>query len=295
MATALIGLSALAPLQKVEEETPFLTPEQRYGGPVDPYHSQHGELARPYPWESSITQGGSHGPYGPENQLLGDDYWFTFNGGGDESQDPDFDYNMPNVTKSHGAPHTVTISGPLPSQYGAICTQSDQSYPEHSQGTNASKKMQTWDDPLQDHWAELLNNTPGHDDLVPVTGQVSFQSSGFGVNDRLSNTYAKRNTFGYETAHAHRRYATGSIPGNYMWMRPGGRPMVKGLPGPARPAIGIGSPFEGDDLGMAFGIDGAILQTQPTEYVPPPSPYLASANENVSYGNPYGTDGFEAW
>jgi hypothetical protein len=53
--------------------------------------------------------------------------------------------------------------------------------------------------------------------------------------------------------------------------------MVKGLPGPARPPIGIDSPFAGDDLGQAFGINGALLQNVPSEYVPPPQPTLSAS------------------
>jgi hypothetical protein len=92
----------------------------------------------------------------------------------------------------------------------------------------------------------------------------------------------------------HRRYAAGHLPGNYMWMRPQGRPLFKTLAGPARPAIGNESPFAGDDLGFAFSYDtGAVLQSTPQEYVPPPSP-----NVNTYapvYDDPYGTQAIEIW
>lgn len=291
--SGLTGLSALAPLQKVQIANSEATPEERYGGPVNPYHSNVGEMARPYPWQSSLDPSGSHGPYGLENQLLGDEFWFI-EPGGIPQDDPAFDMEMPNVTKSHGAPHNVTLSGAVPSQYDAICNQLPQSAAMHGAGTNASTQMATWDEPLQDHWYEIWNVTPGHTDIPMAPGAIGNNAFGFGVNDRPMNAYAKKNQFGYEDAHMHRRFAMSSIPGNYMWMRPGGRPLVKSLAGPARPATGADSPFFGDDLGTAFDYHGAILSTQPTEYVPPPQPYLAPSI-SVQYGNAYGTDGIELY
>jgi len=291
--TGFSGLSGLAPLQQVEIANPLATPEERYGGPVNPYHQNVGEQARPYPWQSSLDPSGSHGPYGIENQMLGDEYWFI-EPGGDPSQDPAFDYEMPNVSKSHGAPHHVTLSGKIPSQYDAICEQIDQSAEMHGAGTNASTGMLTWDEPLQDNWQEIWNVTPGHTDIPKAPGAIGNNAFGFGVNDRPMNAYAKVNAYGFDSAHMHRRYAFNTIPGNYMWMKPGGRPMVKSLAGPARPAVGSDSPFYGDDLGISFGIDGAVLQSIPNEYVPPPQPYLAPST-NTQYGNPYGTDGIELY
>jgi hypothetical protein len=71
-----------------------------------------------------------------------------------------------------------------------------------------------------------------------------------------------------------------------MWMTPTGRPLMKTLPGPARPAIGENSPFTGQDLGASFSYNGAILQNVPTEYVAPPQPNLTTppaADSNDSY------------
>jgi hypothetical protein len=101
-------------------------------------------------------------------------------------------------------------------------------------------------------------------------------SSGFmwGTRDR-TQSMARQNEYGFDSAHMFRRWAVGAIPGNHMWMRPGGRPLVKSLPGPARPAVGVDSPFHGDDLGASFSIDGAMLQNVPTEYLPPPAVKLA--------------------
>jgi len=79
-----------------------------------------------------------------------------------------------------------------------------------------------------------------------------------------------------------RRFATGSIPGNYMWLKPGGRPLYKTMAGPARPAVGENSPFAGQDPTLAFGTLGGILTDLPAEYEAPPQPALAQAMPDVS-------------
>ena len=149
-----------------------------------------------------------------------------------------------------------------------------QSYELHSDGTNAEARSNLVRGfALNDQWQEVWNVTPGHSDLAELPKQA--MSSGFmwGTRDR-TQSFARQNEFGFDSAHYHRRIATGSIPGNYMWMQPGGRPLVKSLPGPGRPPIGVDSPFAGQDLGQAFSIDGAVLQNVPTEYNPPPQPNL---------------------
>lgn len=290
---ALDGLNGLAGINAIEEDQPFATPEDRMGGPADPFHGQWGEQAAPYPWESSLGMGGSHGPYGPENQLLGDELWFI-ESAGDARTDPEFDYNMPNVTHSHGAPHHTTYAGAIPDMADAIQHQLEESASMHASDLNTSRNMSHYQEgeALQDHWEEIWNVTPGNTGLVPIPHQIAGSIAGWGNTDR-TQSMARQNTDGYDSAHFHRRIARGSIPGNYMWMRPGGRMMYKNLPGPARPAIGSNSPFEGDDLGQAFGIQGAVLQETPTQYEPPPSPNMAGPISAVPDAN--GTDGIELW
>jgi hypothetical protein len=293
MASGLTGLNGLAGINAITESDPFLTPAERYGSPVNPFHAQVGEQAEPYPWESMQTQAGSHGPYGPENQLLSDEMWY-YEPAGMADEDPSFDYNMPDITRSHASVHNVSNSGAAPSQAEAIDLQIAQ-MGNKSSDLNTSRRM-GFDETLyanQDEWAEVWNVTSGHDDLPQVPGAVAYQANGVGANDHTSNPFAKVNAYGLNAAHFHRRFAIGSIPGNYMWLRPGGRPMFKTLPGPARPAVGGNSPFVGDDLGEAFGIQGAILQNIPQEYVPPPSPYLSQPTP--VYDNPYGTDGVDIY
>jgi hypothetical protein len=124
----------------------------------------------------------------------------------------------------------------------------------------------------------------GNTDLQPISDQAKSAGFGWGTRDR-TQSFARQNEYGFDSSHQHRRWAMSPIPGNFMYLKPGGRPMVKGLPGPARPAIGADSPFAGDDLGQAFGINGAMLQNVPSEYVPPPQPTLSAsivADDNES-------------
>lgn len=281
MPQGLTGLTALAGYQEQIDADAQATPEERLGGPADPRHGEWGEQAAPYPWESSLAMGGSHGPYGPENQMLGDEDWF-FTPAGDDSQDPTLD-RTPD-TRAAPKPKGI-LSGPVP---GAtpddIANQLQQSREIHAIDTGASKRGTYPPQAVgiqNDTWATAYDDvSPGSTDVQPIGRQAMSSGFLFGTRDRVQS-FARQNEFGFDSAHKHRRVATGSIPGNTMWLKPGGRPLAKSLPGPARPAIGPDSPFAGQDLGQTFSIDGAILQSQPTEYTPPAQPYLAPANASA--------------
>lgn len=291
---AVSGLNALAGYNAITDPSPFATPEERMGGTAHSYHSHVGEQAVPYSWESQMVPAAKPGPRGEENQLLSDEFWFLESAGSPE-QNPDFDYNTPSLTRSHGSVKNVTLSGPIPNQAGAIDLQTAQ-MGNKSSDLNTSKKMQhtQMGSVAQDNWQELWEVNPGHSDVPDTTKQIAFQANGFGVNDAPSNAYHKANEFELGSKHQHRRYAWNSIPGNYMWLRPGGRPLFKSIPGTAKPPIGADSQFTGQDLGFAFSYDtGATLMDTPMEYVPPPSPNIATYTPG--YGNPMGTDPIDLW
>lgn len=289
------GLTPLAGYNAISKPDPFATPEQRMGGPANTYHSHVGEQAVPYSWQSQAVPGAHPGPRGEENQMLGDPMWFLESAGSPE-QDPLFDYNMPDLTRSHASVKNVTLSGPIPDQYGAVNLQTAQMNNKASD-LGTSRRMSH--DPRglgiqNDHWLELWEVNNGSDDIPATTKQIAFQANGFGVNDATSNTYHKANAFELNAKHQHRRYAWNNIPGNYMWMIPAGRPLFKGIAGVARPPIGAGSQFEGQDIGFAFSYDtGATLMATPQEYIPPPSPNVAT--QTPTYDNPMGTDAIELW
>ena len=276
----LTGLTGIAGYQVTVDENSQATPEERFGNPADPAHADY--LAQPnIPRGSRL--GTPVGPHGPENQLLGDTEYF-WEAGGAPDEDPQFDYT-PNT---HAGPWLKGVqSGPVgdigPDATAAKLTQS---YRLHGLGTGASRvSNESRSVAQQDQWQEVWNVTPGNTDLVTPPKQQQSSGFGWGTRDR-TQSMAAQNEFGLDSAHYHRRIATGSIPGNFMWMRPGGRPMVKSLPGPARPPIGPDSPFYGQDLGQAFSPDGAVLQNVPTEYVSPAQPRLQQApsvDSNDSY------------
>lgn len=268
----LTGLSAIAGYQTRIDADAQATPEERSGGTADPRHGTIVREGKPYAWETPGPVG-QQGPDGPENQMLGDESWFWFPGG-DYADDPAMD-----LTPSHRAgpwPKGVA-SGAVPGEGpDDISEQLRQSAIIHGIDTNAGARTLRTLPPLNDTWEGFDQTNPGHSDLMPLPKQA--MSSGFmwGTTDR-TQSMARQNGHGFDSAHQDRRWATGAIPGNTMWMRPGGRPLAKTLAGPARPAIGPGSPFAGQNLGAAFSIDGAVLQNMPTEYAPPPQPTLANA------------------
>jgi hypothetical protein len=265
----------------------FATAEQMQGDTVDPKHAQWGEETEPYPWEAyGGAQGPAKGPFGIENELLGDDSFIGGLTSGQIMQDPEGDYTP--YYGSHAAPF------PRGLMRGEMSTTSpkgsaemlEQSAEIHSADTNAGSSRLYAESLLakQDDWEAFYNPEQGSD-LTTNTdkdGQVGPSSFGFGVNDHMTNDFAKQNEFNFNKAHRHRRYATGHIPGNYMYLRPGGRPMIKTMPHGAILPVGDNSPFAGDNVMETFSIDGAILQSPATEYVPPPTPYVAPATQQTS-------------
>lgn len=302
MANAISGIQPYTGIGIIKDDAAFATPEERYGGTADPFHGHTGEQDKPYSWQSLQMPAASHGPYGPQNQLLDDEYWFLEPAGYPE-QDPDFDRNMPSLTRSHGSVHNVTISGPLPSQYDAINRQLSQMGNKASDLNTSNSMMYNSLGYVQnDNWNEIWVVDDGSSDLPEVGKQFSHQANGFGVNDAASNASRKTNFLGgWGDKHFHRRYANGHIPGNYMWMRPNGRPLFKTIAGTAKLPIGPDSQFTGvddpngnpKDIGFPFDPYGAVLQSTPTEYVPPPAPNVAPVTP--AYSNDYGTDGVDLW
>jgi hypothetical protein len=132
-------------------------------------------------------------------------------------------------------------------------------------------------DPVQDEWVEVWETDPGM--LFPNQEQIPNQSRGSGVmgwgsRDRTQSN-ATQNGYGFDAAHMHRRYAVGSIPGNYLWMQPGSRPLIKTHTGTANVPVGPDSPFAGQLPVGQFDPQGAALLNLPNSHTPPFSPALA--------------------
>jgi len=280
MSQPLTGLSGLAGYQQQIDEDAQATPEQRMGGVVDPSHAKF--LAEDY-IRRGAQIGEPIGPYGPDNQMLGDTEWF-WESGGDPLEDPTMDHTP--STRAGPWPKGI-MSGAVGDRGPDTIGQNlAQSYVLHGIDTNAQARSNIGGtEALNDDWQTVEQLNPGHSDLVELPKQSMSAGYGWGTRDRTQSMGAQ-NEYGFDSTHQHRRFANGGIPGNNFWMRPGGRPMVKSLPGPARPAIGPDSPFAGQDLGRAFDINGAVLQNVPQEYEAPPTPNLSNAPsyaENDSY------------
>ena len=258
------------PLRSVTME-PEATAEERLGDPVDARHGQ--DLVVPiaatgYPWEVLSGIVGPKGPYGNEAELVGQDRGWS-SPHGDESQNPFAD----RTPDTHAAPWPKGVEQSTDPDASARRLQ--QSMNIHASNMGGSARLQATVAAQQDAWSDFYTVGAGSSVQDPsVPGQIKAASAGWGTTDR-SQSFARQNEYGFDAAHSHRRYATGSIPGNYLWMKPGGRPMVKSQPGPARPPVGEVSPFTGQDLRRSYGLQGAVLADSAVEYVSPPEPYLA--------------------
>ena len=132
----------------------------------------------------------------------------------------------------------------------------------------------------QDQWNLIDYTDNGSSDQTNIPRQMMSSGFMFGTRDRVQSM-ARQNQYGYDSKHMRRRYADAAgIPGNYMWMEPGGRPIVKHTAGTAQLPVGPGSPFYGNDPGAAFSTHGAVLANTPEEYQPPPAPQLAPPGTN---------------
>lgn len=265
---------------------PEATPEQIHGGTVDPKHAKWGEVAQPYPWQMTQYGPSYHGPYGPQNGLLEDEIDGTAAlAAGTLDDDPTAD-KVPYY--GHAAPWPKNNTGDGSVSPDNTEKQRRQSRAIHGVNLGASMKF-LYEPTLEannDQWRDFINVDAGTS-IQPagVPPQVGIAVGGFGSRDRV-NSLAKQNQYGFDSAHMHRRWAVGSIPGNYMWMKPASRPMVRSMTGIRHFPTADDSPFAGDDATMAYGLQGAILTQPPSEYVAPPQPVTTPA---PSSNDPGGT------
>jgi hypothetical protein len=277
------GLTGLSGLQQLTEDQPEATPEEIHGDIADPVHGQTGETAQPYSWLSLQTPSGSY--VAPtDSSDLADDLNIYCLSAGTLAEDPTSE-RMP---WTHAAPWPDDPIGDGSVSPDNTVRQIMQNAAIRSFRVGGLRNV-FWETgtPQNAKWQDYWFVDPNGTDLTDVPDQMKSGAApgGRGHTDRTQSN-AHQNRFGFDARHMHRRWSTDPVPGNYMWMKPGGRPLVKSLAGPARPAIGYGSPFEGDNLGTAFGIDGAILANVPSEYQAPPVPYVAPESAAVDNGAP---------
>lgn len=268
------GPQVVTGLQGFVNLSPQATPDELHGGAANPAHSNLGEIAEPYPWEA---YGGSWGEYqpppGPTDGIVHDLPEYQTMGAGSSSEDPTHDYTP---YQTHAAPWPKGME--TSAQPEANARFLHQSRDIHASNTGAARAFQYMPTmvPQNDDWNAFYNINPGMSNLQPIPAQVAGATGGWGTRSR-EQSLAGQNSYGFDAAHQHRRYASGPIPGNYMWMRPGGRMFIKSMASSARPAVGKGSPFEGQNIGDSFGYAGAVLMDPATEYMPPPVPFVAPA------------------
>ena len=259
-------------------QEPELTPAQRYGGPYDPRHGQVGEVAAPYPWQvmgfgdrifaPSLTDYALVDDCGPESD--------TFAAGSIE-QDPLGDYAQ-HVYGTHAAVWAANPAGDGSQSPDNVAVQLMQSAELHASDLNSSKVFTHSSEGYvqNDQWEQFYNNdaeTPTLQQRVPQ--QVGIASGGYGSTDRVQSN-AAQNSYGFQNSHLFRRWAKGSIPGNYMWMKPGSRPMTLTYKATRNFPTGVDSPFQGDNPAATFSTTGAILTQIPTEYDGPIQPATAA-------------------
>lgn len=246
------------------------TAEQRSGDPADPRHGK-GLVRERLPWQlqawalSPVTVQRQEGLTAP----LGRD--LALPAGIVQPGTPLVDWAPQH---SHAAPWpkgVETTVGP-----DAIARRLEQSAAIHASGTGTASAKVNVIPAVQDHWEEIWSTGPESATLQqPVNRQVRIAAGGFGSTDRSSNPRGVNSLGGMQNAHYHRRIARGRIPGNYQWLLGRGRPLVKSIPGAARPPVGAASPFEGQNPAKAFGVQGAVLNRPAADYEPPPDPYTA--------------------
>lgn len=268
----------LAGIQPLTTVTPDIeaTAEQRLGGPANPVHGIPGEQAQPYPWE--VFPGQTHGPYGLDNQLLSAyGLGVLAESAGTLDQDPTADFQP----ISHAAPWPKGVpQSVLPDDVHPRRQESADIHASNMGGSRQSLYSPTLLG-VNDDWTSFTETVPGESMQVPIPSQVMTGGvGGFGSTDR-TQSMQEQNQYGYDSTHMHKRWARGPIPGNTLWMVPGGRPIVRSPRGTAQVPVGQDSPFTGQVPSEAFTTSGAALAVLPAEYTGPPSPTLAPAFAGV--------------
>lgn len=268
------GVVSINGLEGFIIEDPEASPYDIHGGPADPDHARYGEVAEPYPWQMQQF-GGPYNPIDPVDGMIG--MYADVLPAGSIDDDPLGD----RTPYTHAAPWPKDPIGDGSVGPENTARKLIQNRRIHASNMGASyAHTHTNSVAHNDTWEEVWTVSPGTSSLEQhgVPQQVAISAGGFGTRNR-GTTNSPQNSYGYDSAHMHRRYATGSIPGNHMWMKPGGRPLIKSI---SRIALrnwptGVDSPFYGDDTTTSFDTYGAVLVATPADYIAPPQPKTTSS------------------
>lgn len=268
------GVTGIQGMEGFIIQDPEAAPEDIHGGPANPYHAQYGEVAQPYPWQMQ-QYGGTYDVIDPVDGMIG--MYADVMPAGDITQDPTGDQ----TPYTHAAPWPKDPIGDGSVGPENIARRLKQNRSIHASNLGSSyKHLYTNSVPVEDTWEEVWVVSPGTISLENpnVPQQVAISAGGFGTRNR-GTTQSAQNSFGFDSAHMHRRFATGSIPGNYMYLKPGSRPLVKSISriGLRNFPTGENTPFYGDDTTESYDTYGAILTATPSEYIAPPQPMTTDA------------------
>lgn len=272
MAGPLTGLQGIQP-RSVTVQVPEATAAQVHGGSADPRHA-HATLTQVYPWQSVPAPGAQywHSPYAMDEALMG--FPAIETPAGAPGQDPRADL----TPIKHAAPWPTT--GPRDGATRDLVASAEdlrQLADIHASDTGASREI-TYNIPEpQGTYRRFGYVTPGETNLARgMPRQLMGSVMGVGSTDRIHGM-AHQNSYGFDGAHVAERYRDSRGVLNYLWMRPGGRPMVIDPYGNTNNRAGQDTPYAGSvQLQQGtYGVQGAALQVQASEYVAPPEPVLA--------------------
>jgi hypothetical protein len=264
------GIQGITGLQSISGdyvvEQPETTPFERFGDPADPRHAK-GLIVEQYPWQDPTGRTPQTNP-GPVDDYIGQVI---------EAQDagiagvgtPYWDAT-PNT---HGGPWPAGLdqtAGPAPpgrESWGS------ESYALHSDGLDFNLPMQATRLAVEPSKKLNNENNDPSDNLQEAVPQQVALSSGGGLSTDAFTNPRGRNDYGMGAAHRIHARATSHMPGNYQWLKPGGRPMVV-TRFDTFDRTGVDSPFYGQDQSEVFQVDNSGILLNPAgEYEPPADPY----------------------
>ncbi len=267
--TGLSGFSAPDAIVAVPESSAADT----QGGSADPRHGQ-ATLNTIYPWQTIPVQGDYMTPYGTALQLMGTPP--LAHPSGIPGQDPRADL----TPDTHAAPWPTL--GPADSEVRNLdhaAQVAQQSALLHASDTGAAREI-TYNIPEPaGNWGTIDYTTAGQTLLADgMPRQLMGSVGGVGSTDRIQGM-ATQNGYTFDSAHVHERISQQGVPGNFMWLRPGGRPLVIEPHGSTNNFSGQDSPFTGASTNLqqsTRSVQGAVLQTPASPYVAPPDPMLSA-------------------
>lgn len=265
------GLTGLTGLTSTTNDDPEGSAEVTYGGPSEVHAQNHPGI---YPWQD-LPGDPPHGPYGTQAQLIE---------GVPGSQPAGAPGPLTNI-------RPTTHAAPWPKGIGS--------------GDNSCIQ-----EAAEDAWCSAERHTSDQNEVNPrLTGRIAppnVAQMTFNYNSRgqsglatdvppqlkgargkdMAQGFQKPMDYDFAGAHVSERFPMPGVPGNYLWQRPGARPLIIETPNAGNPAWGTGqdSVFAGQTPQVTYGPTGAVLQNPPNQYQNSPEPTVNPALNPQSAG-----------